>query len=290
MRLLILILLFPFVSNSQVIMTQRYTSSAAPIECSNKLLNDYEGAVVGLSLRLLYCPFQSSSCIRVRRSSDDAEQDIGFTALGDLDTSSMKSFVTSNSAYVVTWYDQSGNGYNASQSTQAKQPRIMNAGVIERQNSLPTIRFGYSGDNYLTISGITVSQPNTYFIVGQSSGTDDHHFIDGTTGSRQIIGFNSGNFITYAGSVLNHVTTSSAIAFQLMTTLFNSSSSTIQINAGSTTTGNAGSSAITGMNIGAGGTNLSINGYMSEVVCYPADMSASVSGIKTNINTYYSIY
>lgn len=68
--------------------------------------------------------------VRVRRSNDDAEQDVGFS--GDaLDTSALASFVGSNSAYVTKVYDQTGNGFDATQTTKANQPRIVNAGVYD---------------------------------------------------------------------------------------------------------------------------------------------------------------
>jgi len=60
------------------------------------------------------------------------------------------------SAYVTKWYDQSGNTRDASQATTASQPRIMNAGVIDRQNNLPAIYFG--GLTY----GLSTANFNTY--------------------------------------------------------------------------------------------------------------------------------
>lgn len=60
------------------------------------------------------------------------------------------------SAYVATWYDQSGNVRNATQATAASQPRIMNAGVIDRQNNMPAIYFG--GLTY----GLSTANFNTY--------------------------------------------------------------------------------------------------------------------------------
>lgn len=69
--------------------------------------------------------------IRVRRSSDNTEQDIGYTPSGALDESSLLSFVGSSSAYVVKTYDQSGGGNNFSQTTQSSQPRIVNAGAYD---------------------------------------------------------------------------------------------------------------------------------------------------------------
>lgn len=69
--------------------------------------------------------------IRVRRSSDNAEQDIGYDGGGALDTAALASFVSSDSAYVVTWYDQSGGGNDLTQATTSKQPRIVNAGTYD---------------------------------------------------------------------------------------------------------------------------------------------------------------
>ena len=80
--------------------------------------------------------------VRVRRSSDNAEQDIGFS--GDaLDTSALATFVGANSGYVVTIYDQTGNGEDATQATASKQARIVNAGVYDG-----TITFDGTDDAY----------------------------------------------------------------------------------------------------------------------------------------------
>lgn len=72
----------------------------------------------------------ATNAIRVRRSSDNAEQDIGFT--GDaLDTAALASFVGSDSAFVTTFYDQTSTGINFTQTTAANQPRIVNAGTFD---------------------------------------------------------------------------------------------------------------------------------------------------------------
>jgi hypothetical protein len=73
----------------------------------------------------------AGKALRVRRSSDDAESDIGFTGGGVLDTTALASFVGSGSAFVVTWYDQSGGGNDFTQATHANQPRIVNAGTYD---------------------------------------------------------------------------------------------------------------------------------------------------------------
>jgi hypothetical protein len=84
----------------------------------------------------------AGSAFRVRRSSDNAEQDIGFA--GDyVDTAALLAFVGAGSGYVVTLYDQSGNGRELIQSTLASQPRIVNAGVLD---AFPSGRIAMSFD------------------------------------------------------------------------------------------------------------------------------------------------
>ena len=80
----------------------------------------------------------SGNAIRVRRSSDNTETDIGFVNRL-LDTATLLSFIGSGSGFINIWYDQTGNGYNLTQTTAANQPRIVNAGVIDSLNSKPAI-------------------------------------------------------------------------------------------------------------------------------------------------------
>lgn len=96
-------------------------------------------AAAAFSLRKLRDGY-TGSAIRVRRSSDNTEQDIGFDASGNLNTSSLSSFVGSNSAFIVTWYDQSGNGIDLTNTTTANQPRIVNAGTVDQMGSRPSPR------------------------------------------------------------------------------------------------------------------------------------------------------
>lgn len=95
----------------------------------------------------------AGSLIRVRRSSDDAEMDIGFAANGSRDDAALAAFSGSGSAYVTTVYDQSGAGIYLSQATASIQPRIVNAGSIESGG----MRF------YSTQHMNTVSLPYTSF-------------------------------------------------------------------------------------------------------------------------------
>lgn len=122
------------------------------------LLLDNLSAAAAYSLRKLRNGY-TGAAIRVRRSSDNAEQDIGFTAAGDLNNDALLAFVGSNSSFVTTWYDQSGNGRNATQTTAANQPRIVNAGVIDYYNGKPGV-FGASAANNLLTPSMTVASVN----------------------------------------------------------------------------------------------------------------------------------
>jgi hypothetical protein len=100
-------------------------ASAAPL-----LLDDYPGASAAYSLRKLKSGY-TGSAVRVRRSNDNTEQDIGFSA-GIIDETALTNFVGANSGFITTWYDQTGNGKDAVQTTASQQPRIVNSGTVEK--------------------------------------------------------------------------------------------------------------------------------------------------------------
>lgn len=247
------------------------------------LLDQYSGTVGAFALNKLDCDY-SGSAIRVRESGGNTESDIGFTANGDLDTATLKTFVGSNSGYVTTWYSQQGS-VNGTQSTTTAQPRIVNAGVIERQNAKPTLYF--DGTDFFSTTSLTINQPTSYFIAGKNNGTNDLHFFDGNSGSRQILGVSGGNLVSYAGSVLSFGANSTN--FNLYSCVFNGSSSTITRNGSGTVTGNAGTSAVGNPYIGKGQTG-GIVGYISTFVIYNSDQTSNRTAIENIINSYYSIY
>jgi hypothetical protein len=123
------------------------------------------------SLRLLNSNY-TGNAIEVRRSSDNAVQAIGFTPQGNLDTVSLLSFVGVESGYVQTWYDQSGFSKHLVQLVTSNQPRIVNAGVIERQNGVPAIRFVSNDASFFqTLSNISMSGASTVNAVAQEINT-----------------------------------------------------------------------------------------------------------------------
>jgi hypothetical protein len=92
------------------------------------------GVVAAYSTRKLLSAY-AGSALRVRRSSDNTELDIGFDGIGNLDQTALTTFVGANSGFVSVWYDQSGSARNLAQAVTTSQLRIVNAGVVDTINT-----------------------------------------------------------------------------------------------------------------------------------------------------------
>jgi hypothetical protein len=264
-----------------------YRPLAQPVV--NLLLDDYPNAAAAYSLRKLDKDY-TGSAIRVRRSNDNTEQDIGFTSSGDLDTTSLKTFVGANSGFVVTWYDQSGNARNATQSTAANQPKIVNAGTVKRINGKVSIEG--DGDDFLqTASNFTfqqlhsVGKINVYvainYIVGSAA---VGIWYGGSTATAQGLGgFDGTNARGITGEDLNqHLGWHSMRGLRL----YVAKDGTAETNTG-VFAASLSINRLFGRGV-LGGTHM--NGDIQELVFYNSDNSANRTGIETNINSYYGIY
>jgi len=101
-------------------------------------------------------PDWTGACCRIKRSSDSTETDIGFTPAGYMDTVAALAFVGASTLTVVTWYDQSGNGYNATASS--NHPTITSGNTISGIQPITFCAANGQGSSKLTIpSGLSVS-------------------------------------------------------------------------------------------------------------------------------------
>ena len=107
--------------------------------------------------------------VNVRRASDNATQDIGFDAYGQLDTVALLKFASNNGtltgsgvkAFVTKWYDQSGNGRDLVQTANGSQGVIVNNGaVITRSDG----SYGISFNKGLNGTYDTVTLANNDFM------------------------------------------------------------------------------------------------------------------------------
>ena len=111
------------------------------ITLQNNSLNTTQPIMIGYSLRKLIAAY-TGNAVRVRRSTDNAEANIGFTATGDFDEAALRTFAGSGNAFVTIWYDQSGNGKNMVQTNTGWQPQILFNGNLKYiNNNRPTIDF-----------------------------------------------------------------------------------------------------------------------------------------------------
>jgi hypothetical protein len=247
------------------------------------------GASAAYSLRRL--GDYSGPAIRVRRSSDNAEQDIGFTTAGDLDLAALLAFVGVNSGFVTVWYDQSGFARNATQTTAALQPRIVNAGVVDTLNGRPSIYFSGTDLSNSTrliapTSGV-VAQPFSISLVTQATPSACVFFF-----SPQVTleGATSSIFL-FAGSVLNVPGTLTSSPMVLGAT-YSGAGSSLRKDGAVAGSGNAGAAVPSSICIGARNDTLgrSINGQIPEMLVFPAGLStADRQNLERSQSVYYGI-
>ncbi len=262
------------------------------------LLDTYTGAAAAYSLRKLRSAY-TGYAVRVRRSSDNTTQDIGFNSNGTLDTATLSTFVGANSGYVSIWYDQSGNNNNANQVTSAAQPIIYNAGSLVTVNSKPSLYL--SGSNNLALtSTITLNSFTNFWVSKKKVISDGYYILLSQTNS-------GGNYFAEPNTGGSpQVATSVAI---ISTTLSNSSASTIvntqhlsyanrrntnqavgQLNNSSNSYNNSVNSSALPINFIANYGVYSYDGNVQEIIIYGSDKSSDRTAISSNINSFYSIY
>jgi hypothetical protein len=272
------------------------------------ILDLFPGAAAAYSLRKLRTSY-NGSCIRIRRSSDNAETDIGFVN-NYVDTNEVERFTGSGAgAFVVTWYDQSGNGRNATQSTAASQPLLMAlnfefATIDATATAEKAIIFNQL--NWRLISNFTtISQPISAFTYGRKDNVTTALagvYYDSYNNTESILLYSGTNELPNnrwgigTGTAL-YGTTSGNTNPNLFSTLHNGASSSIHINGQSYASGNAGTNGLNGLAIGNLRGNPSpiagsyqLNGRIAELIIYGSDQSLKRTSIEKNINNYYRIY
>ena len=256
------------------------------------LLDTYSGAAAAYSTRKLRTAY-AGSCMRVRRASDNAEQDIGFVD-GVLDEASLIAFAAGSIGFVVTWYDQSGNARNLTQSTAANQLRIISAGVVLKANG-KAAAYNTGTNRFMDAAGVVLSQPDTIFSVHEENQTGGTNvFYDGSdSAARQALYATGGALARFSGTVQSSGVAVVANTLRQFSTYFAGASSYLRRNGTLLQATSAGTQGLNGFRIGdgagAGGGNLSMIGYYSEFIIYASDQSANRAAIESNVMTYFGI-
>jgi len=193
-------------------------------------MNVFAGAAAAYSMRIPAGSTYSGPLIRVRRSSDNAEQDIYSVATADangnrfVDTTALLAFVGVNSGFVTTWYDQTGNTRHATNTTATDQGRIVNAGVYGGE-----IDFAASGSAnrgrlffpatlnvgafpYTTNAVMRQTAASASILFGNTTGLNQFFRIDGLTAARFVPGIAYGSTFNASVPVVVTQTMQSATA------------------------------------------------------------------------------
>ena len=277
------------------------------------LLDLFTGAVGGYSLRNIREEY-TGSLIRVRRDSDNTEQDIGFNSEGNLDVDSLSSFCTGANGFVSVWYDQavlsSNLGPNSAfQATATLQPKIYDSVTgIYYENSRPTI---YFDNKQLLINNLVlVLQPVSYFITAKGQATarqgqmlsknsffaatiTDFPFVISLKDTFISASVSRGNDYS-ADAVLTRATTGNLqvySVFQTPSQLSVGIDSNLQSISSFTQSANTRTYSIGRASFeNGGGVNTSgYTGFISEIIIYPTTQLSNRIEIEKNIQFFYNI-
>jgi hypothetical protein len=262
-----------------------------------------DGYTTDLRLAFSVCKMTSTytgSCFRVRRASDNTEQDIGFTVAGDLDTTALTTFCTGTNGFLVTWYEQSGRANTSvTQTTTANQPKIYDssAGVL-LDNFIPAFLFDFVNDNIgRDSSTMTVSATFSFFSVHRRTGTATGYYqvLSGQVDKPLIIYSGTNQFGVRINADI--AVSASAVSGQVVASAFQNTTAntrTAYINGVNVVNTTAVSfTTDTRFSIGSYNTNATSNGFggnIQAIVYYNADKSSDRAAIEARLNDYFNVY
>lgn len=279
---------------------------------SSYLLNSYSGASAAYSLRKLNGNY-TGSAIRVERSSDNTQQDIGFSG-NSLDTTALTTFVGSSTGKVVVWYDQSGNGRNANKYSTNDLPSIVINGTTQSLNGKPALRF--AGSQLIAYTGLTQIMGPTATTISFGVGS-----VDGTVASTRLMLKIDGQTATNSQTIRQNNASLESIIYNNSTTFSDNTNvsltagaqfiactqidvSSVEISQNNQTNG---ATSATGLPDYTGQTgnifigvfnatppgNFTWLGYMQEIIVFGLKPSLNTnyrSNITNAINSYYGTY
>jgi len=259
-------------------------------------LDTYGSADFAFSIRRLSSSY-TGPCMRVRRSSDSAEQDINFIS-DYIDTTSMLSFVGAGNGFVTKWYDQSGNNNDSSNGAGSGQPQIISSGslVVSSVNGKPIV---YQNGNIYKTLQLTSAVPfgnlfvqialidkfnSSYRYIttgGVSSATTGAHLLSSTIA--RIENWTAKTSFTLSDTSIGEKIVSSYRKVDLYGGIYlNNSQQDIE----KIISKPVSTSLVRILNLDdtQGHSNL------QELIFWSQDYIADISDITTEVNNYYNIY
>lgn len=232
----------------------------------------------------------AGSAVRVRRASDNTEQDIGFNGLA-LDTASLTSFCTGTNGFVVTWYDQSGNARNATQSTTSNQPKIYDSstGVI-LSGGIPAVEFNGANSQRLAVSASISAGTPHFWGVHEFNGGIVYFFVG--INADNTFGIDNSTSLSFRQSGSTFATATTASRTRKSWNWLNDGANTkAAVNNDAYTTATQTKATLLQPRIGSNGAQAGFfTGKIQAIVGYTADKTSDRAAIDTALNNFYSIY
>ena len=269
-------------------------------------------------------PEYSGPWAKIRRASDNTEQDINFLSNGDPDIAALNTFVGGGSWYFSILYDNSGNGMNLVQTTLANQP------VGSLVGGKPVMDF--TGTQWMTVptsqtyfKGLHNGQA-TVIALAKAGNTADMNALAVLMANNGLTGANIGYAIAFDdrasqsrnNAALTLVTTGAGVSMAVndvrnnawpinqyvilnqvtKTAEVGAQRSMLTVNGVTVTTANIGSSTASTANatyslqLGANGNGANgFIGQMKTIAIFSRALSDSErSVINNNENSYHSVY
>lgn len=304
-KILILLALPGFVSCQAGFLT-----AGAPL-----LLDEYPGAAAAYSVHQINTGY-GGSAIQVRRASDNATADIGFDN-GELNIGQLINHCSGTNCFVSIWYDQSGNGRNATQTTAGSQPKIYDSSTgIVYENGQPALNFDGTDDVFLMDAGLIsaigiLNNDFSFFAVskiGDLANFEPFFRLRNSASVTDIFAVNSSNtnninlFQRNSASIVVSTSSTDTIGGDVALIELNYTGSIANYFINGTASGTpAHTFAIPTSSFNLGGigagfypNNTTIefpfNGKMQTLIFYATDQTTNRTGIETNLNNFFSIY
>ncbi len=256
------------------------------------LLDAYGGAHAAYSLRKLNSDY-TGAAIRVERLTQ--EQDIGFDSAGNLDVAALEAFADGRDTYVKTWYDQSGNGNDVTQSATNDRPiATEGTGLANKINGRVALRFDGSSDALpFDSTGLDIGNMSTFSVMKASGSlTDIQRAIQLSAGSttRWYAPVITGGYFQYNVGDNTNMSVTANNNNNLHSLICGATQGDAEAFLNGTSVGTKASGSGTGGtgHIGGTGGNF-LNGFIQEVVVYSSDQSERRLGIERNISNHYEL-
>ena len=279
------------------------------------LLDTYPNAHRAYSVRKLRTEY-TGYAMKVRESGNDYTADVAFDDDGLVSASSkvynptggvsdgdaLSTFMSMNNGFVTTWYDQSGEGSNATQSSAPAQPKIWDSsGGLNTEGSPARAALLFDGSNdYLTVSPVGLSLGSTTIFSVMSHGS-------GTVNGVWTLSFSSGVYVMHYvqssedqywyenGDVASHYPVNTSQTLFSYTSGSGTDKQILYAN-GTPSSEKGDSTATTSFyndSYNGLGTlyNYSLHypGEFQEFIVYDSDQSSNLSDIESDITTAFDI-